>query len=604
MHQQSEDWKRHTLAETNFERLPVRSPSGEVVALADLSDAAFQHWIHTGDTEVLARLHENWLKAGNAEKGRRLVEAGVYPFTNFGEIPMGREVDWTIGQPGQDNLSWQLHSLVFLRDVLALWCTDQEKSRYELVRLIVKDWAKNNIVQNPLSKFSWNDHTTALRLTTLANVFLFFRNNVPADTGFLRELITLAARHQQVLLADKFYVRGTNHGLDQAFSLFQSSYYFSFLDGIESIRGVARERLKYEVTKSFAEDAVHIENSPEYHAVILSSSLQINSIVSSLEGQALIPALDEFVEKALVFMAYMIRPDGCFPPIGDTCTAPPRNKLEWLKAFKGYPEFEYALTQGNAGSDPSANHKILPTSGYAIFRGDSSLFSREDRLHLVYKCGFLSHYHRQDDDNHITLFAYGEEWLADGGLYIHDHQNATREYMRSALSHNVFVPIGVKAERRNRPKHPPAITEFDESDGDGMVRGSSNVHAGFVCSREVRYSGATTIQVLDHAASIDGSAGQYQQLWQIPDGHVVSVHASGFFVRSPKSGVVMVVTIQGDALDDVGIVAEDPSILSVRSQSYGELEPVTVVRARASGIEVSLEVRIEFLKPGLTKLVS
>ncbi|MCW0217126.1 MAG: heparinase II/III family protein, partial [Prosthecobacter sp.] len=328
-------------------------------------------------------------------------------------------------------------------------------------------------------------------------------------------------------------------------------------------------------------------------------SLQINSIVSSLEGQALIPNLEEFVEKALAFMAYMIRPDGCFPPIGDTCTAPPRNKFEWLKAFKGYREFEYALTQGKAGAASSANHKILPVSGYAIFRGDGALFSQEDRLHLVYKCGFLSHYHRQDDDNHITLFAFGEEWLADGGLYIHDHHDAAREYLRSALSHNVFVPMGVKAERRNRPKHPPAITEFDESDTEAMVRGSSNVHAGFVCSREVRYSGALAVQILDHASSIDGSVAQYQQLWQVPGGHIVSVHPSGFFARSRKTGVVMVVTIAGDGLVDVEIVKDDPSILSVRSQSYGELEPVTVVRAKASGTEVGLEVEIEFLKPGV-----
>src|SRR5690606_34093799 len=99
-------------------------------------------------------------------------------------------------------------------------------------------------------------------------------------------------------------------------------------------------------------------------------------------------------------------------------------------------------------------------SGYAIYR--SSWGPGANQTHVIMKSGFLSKYHRQDDDLNILIYAYGEDWLIDSGLYNHNQKDPIRIYMRSIKAHNVPYIPGVSIDRVNCSEDFSFIREVTE----------------------------------------------------------------------------------------------------------------------------------------------
>src|SRR5690606_20662359 len=85
-------------------------------------------------------------------------------------------------------------------------------------------------------------------------------------------------------------------------------------------------------------------------------------------------------------------------------------------------------------------------------------------FHLIVKAGCSSRYHHQQDEGHINLYAGGEDWLIDSGLYNYISVDPIRRYMRSRSAHN--VPLISHAGYSDNFEHRLKawkITDFDES---------------------------------------------------------------------------------------------------------------------------------------------
>lgn len=538
--------------------------------------------------DALVKSGDRWAASGNADNGRSMRSDWKCDFANFGTVDLPEQIDWSLGQPGRDNLSWQLHSFSFVRDLTAAYIVDADDWYISRIKSVVRQWARANIVPSPPSAFSWNDHSTALRLTVLGQLVAFLKARNLLDVDFFWECLKLAYRHQQVLLSEDFYVRGTNHGLDQAFSLYQSMLFFGTLKQSAAAKQVAMQRLTFEVGKSFSDDGVHIENSPQYHETILASVLQIERFVESFEGAGFIENSQLFASNALEYLAYIIRPDGCHPPIGDTIVQPPVNNFAWLASCDAYKHFLYTKTKGEEGVDAPSWHRVFPHSGYAIFRGNPAKFSAADRPHIVFKCGYLSYYHRQDDDNNIVVFAFGEEWLTDGGLYKHDHVDPQREHMRSHFAHNVMAPVGVKAARRYCPSTAPRIDSYSSDEKSAWVRGITTMFPGYTYQRTFAYDGEYGMSVEDIIAPTTPliEAMTYEQYWQIPADKCVDISSTLVTIRSEQSARRLVVQFNSSNLISIEeMQPSDGSYFGWRSVEYGKLERVRTIRLvlRGSG---------------------
>ncbi|AFQ48279.1 heparinase II/III family protein [Burkholderia cepacia] len=528
----------------------------------------------------LSTLTEAWVKGGSLEKAIGLLDSETYPFSSYGHLEVSMPINWSLGDPGRHNLSWQLHSLPFLRDLACAFSETGEHRYIDCANSIVNDWLDGNTQAPFPSVFSWNDHSTAFRLNSLAYYFAFLLKSKPLDRSVLELLSLIAERHMRVLLCDNFYERGTNHGLDQAYALYQASRIFSFLICSSEAHSVSLSRLEYELNKSFSSEHVHIENSPEYHCVIMNSTLQINSVVESMEGRSLLGDTKEFVRGALNYLSAIIRPDGLLPPLGDTEVKPSRFKFDWLSGFPGFDQYKHAINCGADGKADSACHKFFPESGYAVLRGALDRFSYADRPHLIFKCGFLSHYHRQDDDNHILVYAYGEEWLTDGGLYKHDHGDPQREHMRSHFAHSVIAPVGARAQRTHCPEPVPRITSCASNGRVANVSGFTSMFEGFEWDRALRYDGVGEFVVSDSIRKTSAASDvEYEQFWQIPADKELEIAGGIITVKSTRRSTMLRIYIASDSLVAIEEMRPQPgSTFCWKSPRYGELEPVKMIR--------------------------
>lgn len=562
--------------------------------LIDIDEDTFSS--HLGSlafSDFLTMGNDQWSSTGKIERAEEIKSGQRYFFNNYGYVRLTVPIDWSAGQPGKNNLSWQLHSLNFLADLVAGYIYTKDDWYLQHAGHILADWAEHNIGKDIPSKFSWNDHATAIRLKNIGQFFLYLWRIAYHDKSILKSCVILAGQHQAVLACENFHIKGTNHGLDQAFSLYQSSLFFSFLSKSEEIKNIAMRRLSYEMKCAFTQEGVHIENSPQYHEVILNSVLWINSYISRVEGTESIDGMDDLVENALTFLSYMLRPDGKFPPIGDSLMSPPRSGFEALSKYPAFKNYLYARSMGKSGSEAVPASKIYPDSGYAIFR--SRTFSEPlMRLHIVFKCGFKSVYHRHDDDNSFLLFAFGEEWLTDGGLYVYDAENPQREHFRSCHSHNVLAPVDAVTDRTKCPSPEPRICGFALEDEVSWVQARTAMYKGFSYSRKLAYDGACHIRVDDQIERHDGKAQEYVQYWNIPADKEIQIRDGVISIASRAQDIKLKISHSSDVQFTIAHIM--PGMIphfAYRSVEYGLLEPIQVIRISYSAVAI-LDTIAEF----------
>lgn len=542
--------------------------------------------------------YQNWLKSGDLSRAKLIKEKQKIFFNNYGEVEFSLPLDWKLGLPRDDNLNWQLHSMVFLRDLVLAHKKTSTDEYLSLVKTFILDWNTSNVTDNFPSLFSWNDHSTAYRLLALSYVFIYWLEMMPEDIDFIKLLISLVVRHQLVLSDDSFYSKGTNHGLDQSFFLYLSNAAFNFTNYFSSIREISLARLRFEVESSFASDGVHVENSPEYHDIVFYNILKINKVVKEIESVNMLKDFDSFCKSALNFISFILRPDGCWPPIGDSTVRPPRYTYENLSFLSSYEKFCYAVSKGQKGKPTEDLNACFPDSGYFIMRSDPSYLPYEQSIHIVFKCGFLSHYHRHDDDNNVLIFGYGEEWLTEGGLYKHSSEDPQRIHMRSHYAHNLMFPVGIDPIRDRNIFPTTGIVDYSLGPDSARVKGETRMFPGYVYSRELTYKGNSVLYLNDILLKVSNNQTYIaDQLWHIPYDKKIEILGNKIKIKSQCSPCYLVVSVESKQFISIEEVDPDKNpYFCWRSTQYNVLEPIKVIRVRYAfeGKSISSSIKFEW----------
>jgi hypothetical protein len=158
----------------------------------------------------------------------------------------------------------------------------------------------------------------------------------------------------------------------------------------------------------------------------------------------------------------MTRPDGKLPHIGDT--------IDFI--VRRPPQ-------------PPSDDLVLSDSGWAFFRSGWDA----QALHGAFKSGFISSSHRHDDDLAISLFAFGEEWIVDGGLFAHQQKDPIRIYMRSPFAHSLPYVVGISASRDKGAIGQHSRIVSSRSDGGSFeVAAETQMWRGFNAKRTVTFN--------------------------------------------------------------------------------------------------------------------
>ncbi len=502
------------------------------------------------------------LPSHSAAQSRAAVQAllaGRLPLTKdaAASVPLAG-FDWRA--PGTQDRSqlWALHSWGFASAFATVGTpSSEQRAAAGIVAQLLRDWADVHLSAaslQALDTLAWHDHATALRVTNLLafvaalpGINLSIDEEVPA-------LEALVQVHAGILADETFYTRGTNHGFDQARALYLLAGVFGTVGLPASYRDLGCERLLTEARRGFTSEGVHIENSPTYHTTMLPRLDEAQRLVRTLDGREE-GQLEETANRGLEFIAYALRPDGTLPLFGDSEAVPVRLSQALASPGRCRP-LRHVLTSGREGVQPDDVCRIYRESGYAFLRDRwGSPQDWDAVVHVAIKCGFLSTFHRHDDDNSFVVFADGEDWLVESGMYKYEERDPYRLYVRSSWSHNIVSIHGVTASRTLPQGNRPSFISWSDMDGLVTARMCSYMYPGFRYERAIAFdSQQRMLTVEDDLAELAGSLAEHDfefRLHIAPDKTVELQPDGSVLVRSTTRDRYLHVVAETGAFDRI-----------------------------------------------------
>lgn len=351
------------------------------------------------------------------------------------------------------NLSWLSAHLENLAEDTA-----QKQADYVMSKWIL--FLQN---QKSDSEFFYHDHSLAYRAMNVIECMDFFSDEIRILLiHHLTEIGTLLVSP----LEDNAL---SNHAFDQAIALFLISDFFKESPFSQTWQEISLARLERELDYSFTNDGVHVENSPSYHhGMITNIHRSLSKVLKISPHQAIQNHLSELA-KSIPYLAWIIRPDGKVPPLGDS------------------EEKQVSTNLGRKilGDEPFSSHEGMRVfgGGYGIWKSTSKQY------HLTLKSCHHGRFHRHDDDCSLTFWVKGQNLLMDSGLLYYEEKDLDRIHVRSAKGHSGFEIPGKKPNRNPflKTAHRSKVIKIDGATSKAVLGMYGNLSA----SRTVNVSEET-----------------------------------------------------------------------------------------------------------------
>ncbi|WP_311945496.1 heparinase II/III family protein [Halomonas piscis] len=527
------------------------------------------------------------------------------PFQAVDFLGWGR---WEQDPLGNRSWQWRLNWLSFLSYLMAYQYSSKNNEVIDFSREAIESWLntyRDTDTSYPF-EFIWHDHATALRAEQLVLFTYYCHEHAPEWANehgeFLDYLEQSLVVHGQWLAKESFYSEHTNHGLEQARVLLLLGTVFEGALAREWQK-VAIRRISSELEFSFTSEGVHVENSPAYHIFVFKV---FSGIIKDYPAEVLgdlAEQFDQFSVKALNFITHILRPDGKLPPIGDTEQLPTSDA--YREMFCHMPEYQhlrYALTKGKQGEVPPKLNRVYPRSGYAIFRDrwpDAAGYHLA--LHLIAKVGCSSRYHHQQDEGHISLYAGGEDWLIDSGMYNYINKDPVRRYMRGRAGHNVpLISHSAYEHDFEHRKNAWKVTEHSEAKAGPGLSMKLDVLRPVTQVRSVSMDAENlAVMVSDSFSSDDDEVRNITLQWHIPKNKTIRIEGQGAMVESPN-GNRMLIEIDGPKPDNINLTrgvqgGKVFSFISYKANHYEESQLLSIVYKGCRSLEVNTRFTLQLL---------
>ncbi|WP_279402158.1 heparinase II/III family protein [Arthrobacter sp. JCM 19049] len=380
---------------------------------------------------------------------------------------------------------------------------------------------------------------------------------------------------------DEAFNPGNNHGFYTAASQLHLHKFGRAIPGIEYTGNVGAKRMSVMVDKQFAEDGVHLEHSPGYHQMLLSSfEAAIN------DGLIQNEEIRERIRRAAHVLGWMIQPDGHLVQFGDTQDT----LMQSVLATSLDPETQFVLTGGMSGTAPVAELAVFNDGGYAFVRSPAPQTSSEiaSAGYLAFSAAFHSRAHKHADDLNIVWYDRGSEILVDSGRYGYGdflpadspqraqgfyYASMERQYVEGTSAHNTLMMDGADQLRRGRIPYGSGIIEATHTAGSFDISARAN-HTDYLHRRRVVYRPGRKLQVLDSVYSHNQESRE-ATIWFNIDGRFELIEFGDTLVferRTGTDGLRLEVSGPGTRLEPV-LGGNDP-LRGWRSRTDRTLEPV------------------------------
>ncbi len=394
----------------------------------------------------------------------------VYELSPHPAVVLPEDPTWTEDPLGERNWQFQFHSLRFTRSLREAWLETGDERYVERLEWLVRDWIDDNPLDDPPSRWSWNDHATA------------FRAIVFADLVDLVDLGDSLVQHGEVLADPEFYVEEGNHALNQAIGLFRVGCVLDRPDW----QVLAVERMEKLIVESVDFQGVSNEQALDYQGY---NHRRYSAAEDSLGDCGYrIPAAFARLDKMPEILEMATMPNGELPMLGDTERSNPRPLPEGRETWAIYD------------------------AGFAFARSDWT----EDASFMSLRFGPPAKYHGHYDGMSVTFFANGKRQLIDSGKYGYYRNDPWRNWFKSPDAHNLVATDG-----RLQRKHTELISH-SFSDGEHVFELRGEPYKGVRHERTVTYSTLDHTLLVEDVLSSDEER-TFQQLWHLAPDHDVNI---------------------------------------------------------------------------------
>jgi hypothetical protein len=463
-------------------------------------------------------------------------------YPEWGRTPLASPVDWSIAGP---NRSWQSYflGLEFVGPSLSVWLamlrgqpprdasllTEALESRgakpdvlLERAGAVIADFLEANPADRPQAQRAWHEGTVCRRLKVLLSFLICCAKakdrGARIDAPTVEAAFASVCASLQMLQSPTVYIAAGNHGVRQDSLLIAAAMLFARRPGMADVLRTGLDRLeRRQLGSMLSEDGVWLENSFEYHRLVMSALGDLASDLRTAGAQGG-EFLSSAVERMLGFVEAVVTRSGQAPLIGDTA---PREALQAILNTRQL----LASLRGRAAEERAAAGEfrrpretyLFSKSGYFASHSCVALDDAGGSSVLFY-ANLGAPKHKQSDDLSLLFECDRTTVLVDGGTYNKEVSDDIRNAARfDPASHNCYRVNGKGYSLRASPGRPLAgVTAMWSGPGWAAAHGFNRAYDdGRIDRFVIHLKRHSALIVADKLASASFRTCEFEQFWHL-----------------------------------------------------------------------------------------
>lgn len=493
-------------------------------------------------------------------------------------------LDWFFQGPKADQeWAWGVNRHYHLRTLFEVFLTTGNPVYAQAMDAHIKDWVLSSLPY-PAEKSStamWRGLEVSFRVKIWARIFwglLESEHLSPATRLLLLSSIPEHAHYARNFHAEGNWLTMELSGLAMA-SIAWPEFTFSS-PGLT----YAKDKMTESMNRQVYPDGVQTELTSHYHYVALRNFDLFRELCQEA-GVGLSTSFLQQIEDMWNYLAYSMRPDGYGIMNNDSDRDENRHRI--LQAAKQYEreDWQYIASNGREGTFPESGPSIVfPWAGQLIMRDDYN----EQAHWAFFDIGPWGTGHQHNDMLHLSLSAYGKDFLVDGGRFAYRGALADkfRGYARSTHSHNALLidgqgqGKGIKlAEDSLSSQHYRIEEKFDYA--WNRVSQFEEIEGSVAHSRSVLYVRGKFWIVTDHVDT--DRPREIETMWHWHPACEVSMGPQQMVQGKQETGKLQIIPLGQQAWTINQIRGQEgPQPQGWYSESYNKAEPATVSMYRTN----------------------
>ena len=361
------------------------------------------------------------------------LQAGQTPRDSSGHL------DWFYQGPKEDReWAWGVNRHYHLRTLLDTYFQIGNPVYVQSIDAHIKDWVLSSLPY-PAKKSStamWRGLEVSFRVKIWARIFYGLM-----ESEFLSpatRLLLLSSLPEHAHYAQNFHAEGNWLTMELS-GLAMVAIAWPELKHSAEWLSYAKEKMSESMDKQIYPDGVQTELTSHYHYVALKNFDLFRELCQ--EANEPLPAsFTNQIEDMWDYLAYSMRPDGFGAMNNDSDRDENRDRILQAAAQYDREDWQFIASNGADGAQPQLTSAIFPWAGQLIMRDGYS----QDAHWAFFDIGPWGTGHQHNDMLHLSVSAYGKDFLVDAGRFAYRGAMADqfRPYARSTHSHNAVLIDG------------------------------------------------------------------------------------------------------------------------------------------------------------------